>query len=265
MATLAGLCVVLAAGAFFGHKYYGRIKHKLFGPDKAAGVKADDLYNPDHMLFKRGRRDRHEVCITIDDGPHPKSLPRILAILKKYNVKAAFFMVGMRMQESPGLVLETLKEGHDVGNHTQNHPRLDTVSLDQVKTELGQCESNFERITGGKKMTLFRPPGLHITEDMYDIIKGFGYTTVLYNYGAKDFIVTKNGPTVAGGENNIAKYLLEQVQPGGIILLHDNPDTADALPTILDGLKAKGLAVKSVTDMLAELPKPVHVASNAAH
>jgi peptidoglycan-N-acetylglucosamine deacetylase len=262
---LGGLCVLALGGAYLGHKYYGRIKHLIFGKEHSTVVEDDDLYNPDNRLFKRGRRDRMEVCLTIDDGPHPKSLPRILEILKKYNVKATFFMVGKRIEESPALVREVLKEGHEIGNHTQNHPRLDSLSTEQARNELKLCETNFEKATGGTKMDLFRPPGMRFTPELFDVIKEFGYTTVGWNYGAKDFVLVKNGPSVAGGQTHIADYVLKNVTPGGIILLHDSPDTADALATILDGLKAKGLSVKDVTTMLAELPKPVHVASNAGH
>src|SRR5579862_4678230 len=90
----AGIGILVLGGAYFGHKYYGRIVHKLFGAGHSGKVETDDLYNPTNKLFKRGRRDRNEVCLTIDDGPHPKSLPRILATLKKYNAHATFFMVG---------------------------------------------------------------------------------------------------------------------------------------------------------------------------
>jgi peptidoglycan/xylan/chitin deacetylase (PgdA/CDA1 family) len=261
---LLGLVGLIAlGGAYFGHKYYGKIKHALFGKAHTTAAEANDLYNPENHLFKRGRRDRNEVCLTIDDGPHPKSLPRILSILKKYNVKATFFMVGMRIQERPDLVREVLKEGHEVGNHTQNHPRLDKLPADQMRSEIAQCAASFAKATGGAKMTLFRPPGMRFTPELFKVVGEFGYTTVDWNYGAKDFVLVKNGPSVSGGQTHIADYILKNVTAGGIILLHDSPDTADALPTILDGLKQKGLAVKDVTEMLANLPSPVHVQTNA--
>src|SRR5262249_38895331 len=152
------------------------------------------------------------------------------------NVKATFFMVGKRIQESPDLVRQALAEGHEIGNHTQNHPRLDSLSPDQMRIELSLCENSFEQATGGTKMILFRPPGMHLTDEVMQVADEFGYTTVDWNYGAKDFVLVTNGPTVAGSEGKIAEYVLKEVTPGGIILLHDNPDTADALPTILDGL-----------------------------
>jgi peptidoglycan/xylan/chitin deacetylase (PgdA/CDA1 family) len=258
----AGVGAVILAGAFFAHHYYGRLKHSLLGQERQA-FQADDLYNTANKLFKRGRRDKNEVCLTIDDGPHAKSLPRLLKILKQYNVKATFFMVGRRIQERPDLVREVLKEGHEVGNHTQNHPRLDTLAPDQMRIELAMCEHSFEQATGGTKMKLFRPPGMRFTPELWQVVSEFGYTTVDWNYGAKDFTIVTNGPTMAGGENHIAEYVLKNVTPGGIIVLHDNPVTADALPTILEGLKQKGLAIRNVTEMLADLPTPVRVVSNA--
>ncbi|HWA82973.1 MAG TPA: polysaccharide deacetylase family protein, partial [Fimbriimonadaceae bacterium] len=197
------------------------------------------------------------------DGPHPKSLPRILDTLKRYNAKATFFMVGKRIQESPALVRQTLTDGFEIGNHTQNHPRLDTLTPEQVHDELAQCEENFEKATGGTKMTLFRPPGMRFTPTVFKVIDEFGYTTVDWNYGAKDFIAKQNGPMVSGDAQHIIDYVLKNVTAGGIILLHDSPETADALPQILEGLKLKGFAVKDVSQMLAELPKPVFVRSNA--
>lgn len=260
---IAGIGLAVVAGALLGHHYYGEIQHALFGVEKPKGVETDDLYNAANKLFKRGRRDRMEVCLTIDDGPHPKSLPRILAILKRYNAKATFFMVGKRIQESPALVRQVLGDGFEIGNHTQDHLRLDTLTAEQVHDQLAQCEANFEKATGGTKMTLFRPPGMRFTPAMFKVIGEFGYTTVDWNYGAKDFVAREHGPMVSGGAQNIVDYVLKNVTAGGIILLHDSPETADALPAILEGLKLKGLAVKDVCQALADLPTPVLVQSNA--
>lgn len=252
--------MLLLGAAYLGRHYLGNIKHALWG--KPGKVSASDLYNASEKLFKRGRRDRNEVCLTIDDGPHP-SLPKILEVLKQRGVKATFFMVGKRIQQHPDLVREALREGHEIGNHTQNHPRLDTLSPDQVRIELALCENSFEQATGGTKMTLFRPPGMRLTPELFKVAGEFGYTTVDWNYGAKDFILVENGPNVAGNPAKISEYILKNVTAGGIILLHDSEETAEALPAILDGLKQKGLAVKDATEMLADLPKPVYVKSNA--
>jgi peptidoglycan/xylan/chitin deacetylase (PgdA/CDA1 family) len=259
--TLAAGVAILAIGAFFGRGLWLSLEARA-ARASTLDVRSDDLYNPQIHLFKRGRRDLNEVCISFDDGPHPQSLPKILDILKEFHVKATFFLVGRRIQEHPEQVREILREGHEVGNHTQNHLRLDNLSPDQVRMELAMCESNFEQVTGGTKMTLFRAPGLRVSPEVLAIANQMGYTTVSGNYGGKDFQIVKDGPTITP-ENHIASFVLENVTPGGIILLHDNPDTASVLRRILQGLRDKGLAVKNVSEMLADLPEPVHVASNA--
>lgn len=249
----------LLLAALCGHRYY---VNNLGTATAHTPVKADDLYNEAYSLFKRGRRDRNAVCLTIDDGPHAPSLPDILDALKTYHVKATFFMVGRRIEQNPAMVREVLREGHEIGNHTENHPRLDDLTPDQVRAEISLCQSSFALATGGAKMTLFRPPGMRFSPVLFKIAKEFGYTTVDWNIGAKDFKLTKAGPTIAG-EERIADYILKQVVPGCIIVLHDSPDTAAALPEILEGLQQRGLRVETVTEMLSELPDPVIVSTNA--
>ncbi len=255
--TLAAACAAGFGGMLLWHHFVSRKAEsvKVTGP-------GDDLYSPISKIFKRGRRDLPEVCLTFDDGPHPQSLPDILRILKENDVKASFFMVGRRIQEHPDLARLVLKEGHEVGNHTQNHLRLDELPADQIRMEVALCESAFEQATGGVKMHLFRPPGMRFTPDVLKIAREFDYTTVGWNYGGKDFQVVRDGPSLAD-HPKIAEYVLDNVTSGGIILLHDNPDTAKALPEILRGLKARGFAIKNVTEMMAGLPEPIYLQSNA--
>jgi peptidoglycan/xylan/chitin deacetylase (PgdA/CDA1 family) len=221
-----------------------------------------DLYNPVNRMFKRGRRDRKVVCLTFDDGPRGKILPPVLDALKEYGIKATFFMVGHRILEHPDQVREVIREGHEVGNHSETHSRLDLLSPDQVRSELALCENNFRQATGGTKMALFRPPGMRFSPAVLKVAAEFGYTTVSGNYGARDFQLEPGGPTVANAKE-IADYVLDNVTPGGIILLHENYETAEALPTILKGLIDRGYEIKTVTQMLADLPTPVIVESNA--
>lgn len=213
-----------------------------------------DLYNPATKTLKRGRRDRNLVCLTIDDAPYGGSLPRILEILREYQAKATFFMVGKRIVEFPHLVREVLKEGHEVGNHTENHYRLNHMSPDQVRVEIALCAEHYRQATGGGKMKYFRAPGMRSNATVDKIIRDFGYINVLANYAGKDFRLTDEGPTVTSAED-IAQNVLNNVTPGGIILLHDVPETAEALPTILEGLEERGFKVVTVSELIQDLPK----------
>jgi peptidoglycan/xylan/chitin deacetylase (PgdA/CDA1 family) len=258
--VLSLIGVLLLAAAYSATRF-PRLAMANSSPRPEPSAAALDLYNPVNRLFKRGRRDRKAVCLTFDDGPRGKILPPVLDALKEYGVKATFFMVGHRILEHPDQVREVLREGHEVGNHSETHSRLDVLTPDQVRAELSLCENNFRQATG-MKMKLFRPPGMRFSPAVLKVAAEFGYTTVSGNYGARDFQLEPGGPTVAGPEE-IAEFVLNNVTPGGIILLHENFETAEALPKILKGLIERGFEFKTVTQMLADLPKPVHVESNA--
>ena len=114
-------------------------------------LKGDDLFNHETRFFKRGNRAYHEVCLTFDDGPHPQSCAQILETLKKYDAHATFFLVGKRIKEHPEYAKQIIDMGFEVGNHTQDHLRLDQLKSNQVKNELVNCEINFKRATIASK------------------------------------------------------------------------------------------------------------------
>lgn len=227
-----------------------------------------DLFNPSNAILKRGPRELPIVCLTIDDGPHD-SLPGILATLKANHVKATFFVVGIRVKERPQMVRNMLAQGHEVGNHTQDHQRLDKLTLDQVRMEFANCATNVNRATG-YGMKLMRPPGMRFTEPILELAKKMGYVTVGWTVGAKDFtpVIKAGQPTpeqqlaLDSTPDLVAKRVLANVENGSIILLHDNKMTAQALPQIIQGVKAKGLTFVTVAQMLAKLPQPVVLEAN---
>lgn len=257
--------LVVAAAGFYKlnliRKDVGGVKNMFSRAYWKERINGTDLYNPQTKFFKRGNRANHEVCLTFDDGPHPASCQPILDILKKYDAKASFFLVGKRIKEHPELAKAIIDSGNEVGNHTQDHLRLDTLRADQVKNELVNCETNFFRATGSH-MHLFRPPGMRFNDDIMATVNKMNYVTVGWDVGAKDFV----GANLKGKTQSpqlIADSVLKQLDDGVIILLHDNPDTAEALPAILDKLKADGYKVLDASQMMAHLPKPVIVETNA--
>src|ERR1700678_1620305 len=76
------------------------------------------------------------VALTFDDGPTEKYTPQILAILKKYNIKATFFMVGMNAKNHPDMVQQVLADGHAINNHSQTHPMLTKLNDKQLQWEV---------------------------------------------------------------------------------------------------------------------------------
>jgi len=274
----AGIYVGAAVLIVGSTLYWARDKfdglRNVFSPkywhDRGTG---EDLFDAKTAIFKRGSREYPDLLLTIDDGPHPASLPRILDTLKKYHVKATFFLVGKQVKAHPDLVRRILAEGHEIGNHTQDHQRLDKLTEDQIRRELAECDANIVKATG-RETKLMRPPGMRFNPTVLKVVKAMGYTCIDWNLAAKDFVPAdrtllhpfpKPNPNL--DPHLIADRIIGRVKNGEIILLHDIPVTADALPEILQRLTEKGYRFKSSSEMLAELPQHVLVTSNppAAH
>ncbi len=253
----AGAILCLGAAGFL----YTRREHISLRPSSIlARLEGTNLYNPSEALFKRGNPRQKVVALTMDDGPHPKYLPTILSILAANHVHATFFEVGEMMAKSPNLVRQVLADGNEIGDHTMTHPRLIHLTPAQIKSEIMQCQQTFHAITG-KQMNLFRPPGFREDPKILKEIKALGFITVDYTTAAHDFIV--KGNFAKPNPIKIAASVMDRLKPGGIILLHDAPGTAEALPELLSEIKAKGYRVVMVSQLLAGLPHPITVATDA--
>jgi len=228
------------------------------GSTKAGG----QTYIPSLALLKRGNPALKEVALTIDDGPHPKYVPKILRVLREDQTHATFFVVGKKVLEHPEFVRQMLADGHNVGNHSMTHPRFITLSPDDVRKEIAGCAQAVFKATG-TKMTLVRPPGLRYTSDILKIDKEMHYITVEENIAVGDFIVVgdfswyPNSPTYPKHVADIQRNVFKQLKNGAIIVLHDMPATADALDNIIKGIHERGYTIVTIPEMLAHLPNPV--------
>lgn len=228
-----------------------------------------DLYSPEKHMLKGGRRDKKQILLTIDDGPHDKTMDFILDTLKAEHVPALFFVVGKNVAKHPALVKRMIDEGHEVGNHTYDHLRLTTLSADKMRSQIDLCAHAIEKATG-RTTTLLRPPGMDFNEDVIKEIQTKGYTTVHWTVAAKDFVATVGEgkmtstiqQTLSTKPEDVVERVMKQVKNGSIILLHDLPITSQAIPTVIKRCKEAGYEFISAKEMLANLPKPVVVESN---
>ncbi len=180
-----------------------------------------------------------QVAITFDDGPDPKWTPQVLDILKENKIKAAFFMVGMQMEENPGLVDRIVKEGHEVGLHTYTHPNLALVSKERIRLEINATQRLLETITG-RSTLLFRPPynadskPSNLEEVLpLKTVQDMGYLTVAEDIDPDDWARPGVGKIVE-------RVKLGRQLGGNVILLHDaggdRSQTVAALPLIIEYL-----------------------------
>ena len=131
--------------------------------------------NDEEVFIKNGSRDKKLIALTFDDGPHPKETNQVLDVLNKYNVKGTFFIAGKHANWYPNPLVRASKEGHEIGNHTFNHPDITNLTNAQLEEEILKCEEILIKLTG-KKPTLFRPPyGSYKQEELASIAKKLNY------------------------------------------------------------------------------------------
>ena len=182
------------------------------------------------------------VALTFDDGPHPTRTKKLLNILDDYKVKATFFMIGKNANANPGLVKEVSNRGHEVTNHSYNHPNLANLSYDNIMKELTSTDQAIIN-SSVQKPKLVRPPYGSFNDNVKKAIKNNGQTMVNWSVDTLDW-KHRNTPS-------IMSYVKQQVHPGAIILMHDiHETTVDAVPSVIEYLKSQGYEFVTVSDIL---------------
>lgn len=198
--------------------------------------------NVQHCKLMRGDPRKKQIAITFDDGPHPQYTPQILAILKKYNARATFFLVGEKALQYPELVRAEVSARMSIGNHTYHHVNLTKISEMYVAAEIQACSDALKKVTG-RRPYLFRPPGGDYNDHVAQVAKSLGNTIVLWTDDPGDY--------ASPGERVIENRLLEKADNGGIILIHDGiQQTINALPHILQVLHDRGYQFVTIDQMI---------------
>ncbi|HEY4741558.1 MAG TPA: glycosyltransferase [Candidatus Acidoferrales bacterium] len=209
---------------------------------------------------------QNKVALTFDDGPDPTWTPKILDILKAKNAPATFFAIGTDADISPDLIRREYAEGNEIGNHTYTHPDFEAASKGQIQFELNLTERLLES-TLGVKTILFRPPyGIdHQPETASEIAllpipQSMGYVIVGARIDPHDWGEVGDQPPPPA--EDIVKRVVadadKQVRSGqgNIILMHDGggdrSHTVEALPQVIDALRAKGYEFVQVSDLLGQ-------------
>lgn len=199
-------------------------------------------------LTSHGPRSGNEVAITFDDGPNPPFTLEIASMLDAHGVKGTFFTVGKALDARPDVAKALLDDGQLLGNHSYRH---DAVRwLDPRYPELQDTQDAFKKNLGVCP-ALYRPPHGSHTPFMAHVVSDHDMRMVTWDVSAGDW--------ATDDAQLVAKRVLDHVRPGSIILLHDGSDgnigadrgvILEALPIILDGLRARGLAPVTLDKLL---------------
>jgi peptidoglycan/xylan/chitin deacetylase (PgdA/CDA1 family) len=195
------------------------------------------------------------IAMTFDDGPSAKLTPELLDILAQRHMHVTFFVVGTNAAAHPEILRRAVAEGHEVGNHSWDHPDFARKSEEEVRSQLDRTQDAI-KVALGHPPTLFRPPYGSLTKDQKKwISRDYGYKIILWSVDPLDW--RRPGPEI------IHHRIVDATHPGAIILSHDiHPGTIEAMPATFDDLLAKGYKFVTVSELLAmELPpepKRVH-------
>lgn len=201
-------------------------------------------------IIRAGEHEGHAVAITFDDGPSPSYTPKILALLNHYQAHATFFVLGRKVEEYPGLIKAMLRDGHEVGNHTFDHPRLPKTDQLTREQEIEKTGLDLDLVGCPQKPRLLRPPYSAYDNRLVSYLEHTHRQLVLWSIDSGDW----RGLDAAAIVNNV----LGRVGNGSIIIFHDSDEkdqadrspTVEALRVILPALRASGYRLVTVSELV---------------
>ncbi len=190
--------------------------------------------------------DEKVIALTFDDGPHRKYTDEILDILKQYEIKATFFVIGKNAETYPDKLKRISDEGHEIGNHTYSHITAEKTGKSNFKSELEKTHGIIKRITG-KEPVLFRPPTGYCNTLAVKSATEMDYKIIMWTVDTKDW--------AHSSKESIEKTVRSHVCGGSIILFHDYitapSPTPNALSKIIPELLEEGYRFVTVSELLS--------------
>ncbi len=200
--------------------------------------------SPGHIVYSV-QTTKKWVALTFDDGPNPKYTIQMMHILDRHHAHATFFVLGNLVREQPKIVQTLYAHGHEIGNHTDQHLKMDRITT----ADIIACDRAIQEVTG-KHPYLLRPPGGGLSERLVRIAEQTKHIIVMWSWDvdSKDW----SQP----GVQKIVNRVVTHVSPGAIIILHDGggprSQTVSALQGILDRLSKEGYTFVTVSQLVAE-------------
>jgi probable sporulation protein (polysaccharide deacetylase family) len=200
-------------------------------------VNTMNYYDP---IYK-GEADEKEIAFACNVVWGNEYLPEILRILKENNIKITFFIGGEWASKYPEELKAIYQDGHELGNHGENHKKQSQLNIEQNKREILKAEESIKNVTG-VKTTLFAPPYGDINKTVVDTAEGLGYKVIMWSIDTIDWN-TKD-------YSKIIERVESKQHNGAIVLMHPTEVTVKALPELIKSLKNKDYEISSVSEVL---------------
>lgn len=178
--------------------------------------------------------DLKVVLLTIDDGPRVSITQDMLAVLDEYSVPAMFFVNGVHFAENAAAIRQMHVDGHVVGNHAWSHVKLSELDEDDLRSEIERTSDGIEQITGVRP-TFFRAPFGAYTPPALEVAEELGMRALGWSIDPRDW--SYHDPDDV---DQIVANVVEHLHPGAVILIHQQSVTLQALPQLIEAVRAEG-------------------------
>lgn len=207
----------------------------------AAAIYSD--VSPRKLPIYSVETDEKAVALTFDAAWGADKTLGILQTLEQKDARATFFLVGFWAEKHEDVLKKLAASNRvEIGTHSATHPYMSQLSKSKIELELSTSKALIERISE-RKVELFRPPYGDYSDTLLNVAKAQGLYTVQWDVDSLDWKDLS--------KEQIASRVIGKCGNGSIVLMHnDGKNTLEALPAIIDGLRAKGFTFKTVGEMI---------------
>ncbi len=186
--------------------------------------------------------NENKIALTMNCAWNADDIDSILETLAKNDVKITFFVVGDWADKYPEALKKMSDAGHEIANHSDTHPHVNNLSIEENIKQIESCSKKIEAITG-KKTTLYRAPYGEYNNTVIRASKTAGHTAIQWNLDTLDY-------TGLTGEQMWSR-INGKLKNGSIILMHNGTEnTANSLEMLLNNIKKSGYNIVTVSDLI---------------
>ncbi|TYR77479.1 polysaccharide deacetylase family protein [Rossellomorea vietnamensis] len=201
------------------------------------------LSNLPPLPIYRGNPEKPMASFIINVAWGNEYIPDMLAVLKKHQIYATFFLEGRWVKQNPELAKMIAESGHEIGNHSFSHPKMETLTPQKIREEMSKTNEIIEATTG-RRVSLFGPPSGGFNDEVVKIADELKMKTILWSVDTIDW--QKPSPNV------IVERVTSKLHNGALILMHPTASTSSALPSLIMAIKQKELRIGTVSSLLKE-------------